>query len=422
MRPAWRALRHHSPRTTACDSSTPASSNAVKCVPPQNKPLPAEIRRCNAYLACELRSLRAVRVYLALGQGGARCAAHGARPGARALSVRARARAHARCDTLPDRFVSLQPLQHRHAPADAGNVPGGGGARLRARGPGGTARPAGSGRDGGRGRYGLSVFDHKAYIASLPKRPGVYRMYGAGQELLYVGKARSLRDRVGTYFAARNVDPKVQALVQQISAIEVTVTNSETEALLLEYNLIKAHKPRFNIVLRDDKSFPYIHLYVEHEFPRLEFYRGARSAPGRYFGPFPNAGAVRDTLNQLQKLFRIRNCGDSFFANRSRPCLQHQIGRCSGALCRTHHARGVCAGHRRGGQGARGSQRGGERGAAGAHGGGGQPARVRARRAAARPARGAQAHSGRAGGERRGPARRRRVRRSSARAASTRSA
>ncbi len=173
------------------------------------------------------------------------------------------------------------------------------------------------------------MFDHKAYIAALPKRPGVYRMYGAGQELLYVGKARSLRDRVGTYFAARNVDPKVQALVQQISAIEVTVTNSETEALLLEYNLIKAHKPRFNIVLRDDKSFPYIHLYVEHAFPRLEFYRGARSAPGRYFGPFPNAGAVRDTLNQLQKLFRIRNCGDSFFANRSRPCLQHQIGRCS---------------------------------------------------------------------------------------------
>ena len=173
------------------------------------------------------------------------------------------------------------------------------------------------------------MFDPKEFIASLPKRPGVYRMFGAGQELLYVGKARSLKDRVATYFAARNVDPKVQALVAQISAIEVTVTNSETEALLLEYNLIKAHKPRFNIVLRDDKSFPYIHLYVEHAFPRLEFYRGARNAPGRYFGPFPNAGAVRDTLSQLQKLFHIRNCSDSFFANRSRPCLQHQIGRCS---------------------------------------------------------------------------------------------
>jgi excinuclease ABC subunit C len=191
------------------------------------------------------------------------------------------------------------------------------------------------------------VFDPKAYIAALPKRPGVYRMYGAGQELLYVGKARSLRDRVGTYFAARNVDPKVQALTAQISAIEVTVTNSETEALLLEYNLIKAHKPRFNIVLRDDKSFPYIHLYVEHAFPRLEFYRGARSAPGHYFGPFPNAGAVRDTLNQLQKLFRIRNCGDSFFANRSRPCLQHQIGRCSapcvGLITREAYAQDIAA-------------------------------------------------------------------------------
>jgi excinuclease ABC subunit C len=191
------------------------------------------------------------------------------------------------------------------------------------------------------------MFDHKEYIASLPRRPGVYRMYGAEQELLYVGKARSLRDRVATYFAARNVDPKVQALVAQIDAIEVTVTNSETEALLLEYNLIKAHKPRFNIVLRDDKSFPYIHLYIEHEYPRLEFYRGSRAAPGRYFGPFPNAGAVRDTLNQLQKLFHIRNCRDSFFANRSRPCLQHQIGRCSapcvGLITREAYAEDIAA-------------------------------------------------------------------------------
>src|SRR4029079_7550635 len=151
-------------------------------------------------------------------------------------------------------------------------------------------------------------------------RPGVYRMIGAEREILYVGKAKSLKDRVSTYFAASNVNPKIQALVKKIVDIEVTVTGSETEALLLEYNLIKAHKPRFNVVLRDDKSFPYVHLYIEHEFARLEFSRGARSAPGRYFGPFPNAGAVRDTLNQLQKLFRIRNCRDSFFANRSRPC------------------------------------------------------------------------------------------------------
>jgi excinuclease ABC subunit C len=188
-------------------------------------------------------------------------------------------------------------------------------------------------------------FEHKEYIAALPRRPGVYRMFGADHELLYVGKARSLRDRVGTYFAAGNVDPKVQALVAQIAAIEVTVTNSETEALLLEYNLIKEHKPRFNIVLRDDKSFPYIHLEAQHAFPRLAFYRGARSAPGRYFGPFPSAGAVRDTLNQLQKLFRIRNCRDSFFANRSRPCLQHQIGRCSapcvGLIAREAYAQDI---------------------------------------------------------------------------------
>jgi excinuclease ABC subunit C len=174
-----------------------------------------------------------------------------------------------------------------------------------------------------------TAFDHKEYTASLPKRPGVYRMFDADGEILYFGKAKSLKDRVTTYFNPSNVVPKIQALVQQIARIEVTVTNSEAEALLLEYNLIKAHKPRFNIVLRDDKSFPYVHLEFGHDFPRLAFYRGSRSAPGRYFGPFPNAGAVRDSLNQLQKLFRIRNCRDSFFANRSRPCLQHQIGRCS---------------------------------------------------------------------------------------------
>src|SRR5215468_2557212 len=172
-------------------------------------------------------------------------------------------------------------------------------------------------------------------------------MFGTAQELLYVGKARSLKDRVSTYFAARNVDPKVQALVQQISAIEVTVTNSETEALLLEYNLIKAHKPRFNVVLRDDKSFPYIQVQDDHDFARLAFYRGSRSAPGRYFGPFPSAGAVKDTLRQLQKLFRIRNCRDSFFANRSRPCLQYQIGRCSapcvGLVTRESYAQDIDA-------------------------------------------------------------------------------
>jgi excinuclease ABC subunit C len=173
------------------------------------------------------------------------------------------------------------------------------------------------------------TFDAKEFVAALPRRPGVYRMMDAAGNPLYVGKAKNLRDRVATYFSPANVNPKVQALVHQIAEIEVTVTNSETEALLLEFNLIKAHKPRFNVVLRDDKSFPYIRLCLDHEFPRLSFYRGARNLPGRYFGPFPSAGAVKETLQQLQKLFRIRNCRDTFFANRSRPCLQHQIGRCS---------------------------------------------------------------------------------------------
>ena len=175
----------------------------------------------------------------------------------------------------------------------------------------------------------MKGFDAKEFVGSLPRRPGVYRMYNADREILYIGKAKNLKDRVGSYFAASNVNPKVQALVGLIADIEVTVANSETEALLLEYNLIKAHKPRFNVVLRDDKSFPYIQVQDTHDFPRLAFYRGSRSVPGRYFGPFPGAGAVKETLRQLQKLFRIRNCRDSFFANRSRPCLQHQIGRCS---------------------------------------------------------------------------------------------
>ncbi len=199
-------------------------------------------------------------------------------------------------------------------------------------------------------------FDPRDYIPNLPRRPGVYRMYGApgqspapesGGELLYVGKARSLRDRVGNYFLASNVDPKVQALVGHIARIEVTVTNSETEALLLEYNLIKEHKPRYNIVLRDDKSFPYVYLPAGHEYPRLVFYRGPRNLPGRYFGPFPSAGAVKETLQSVQKIFRIRNCRDSFFENRSRPCLQHQIGRCSAPcvklISREDYARDIAA-------------------------------------------------------------------------------
>jgi excinuclease ABC subunit C len=175
-------------------------------------------------------------------------------------------------------------------------------------------------------------FDGRQFAATLPRRPGVYRMYASDTAdpaaLLYVGKAASLRDRVGSYFQSGPRPPKVEVMLRQVRHIEVTVTANETEALLLEYNLIKQHKPRFNVVLRDDKSFPWIQLQP-HEFPRLSVYRGPRTGKARYFGPYPNAGAVRAALLQLQKLFRLRNCRDGFFANRTRPCLQYQIGRCS---------------------------------------------------------------------------------------------
>jgi excinuclease ABC subunit C len=174
-----------------------------------------------------------------------------------------------------------------------------------------------------------SSFDPKAYVATLPHRPGVYRMYAADGELIYVGKAARLRDRVGSYFNKGHLAPKVAAMVKRIARIEVSVANTEPEALLLESNLIKAHRPRYNIVLRDDKSFPYIVCQPGHDFPRLVFYRGPRQPGSRQFGPFPSAYIVRDVLQHLQKVFKIRNCRDSFFANRSRPCLQHQIGRCS---------------------------------------------------------------------------------------------
>ncbi|MDB6099567.1 MAG: uvrC [Gammaproteobacteria bacterium] len=190
-------------------------------------------------------------------------------------------------------------------------------------------------------------FDPKLFVDSLPGRPGVYLMLDIDGQILYVGKARNLKSRVASYFQPSNVQPKVQALIAKTVNMEVTITNSDTEALLLEYNLIKKHRPRFNVVLRDDKSFPYLHLETHHEFPRLNFYRGSRKEPGKYFGPYPSAGAVRDTLQQLQKLFRIRNCDDTYFANRSRPCLQYQIQRCTapcvGLVSKEHYARDVGA-------------------------------------------------------------------------------
>src|ERR1700732_1753175 len=190
-------------------------------------------------------------------------------------------------------------------------------------------------------------FDPKVFVDSLPGRPGVYRMLDSEGQILYVSKARNLKSRVSSYFQPSNVQPKVQALIAKTHNMEVTIANSDTEALLLEYNLIKKHRPRFNVVLRDDKSFPYLHLETKHEFPRLNFYRGSRKEPGKYFGPYPSAGAVRETLQQLQKLFRIRNCDDAYFANRSRPCLQYQIQRCTapcvGLVSPEHYARDVGA-------------------------------------------------------------------------------
>ena len=175
--------------------------------------------------------------------------------------------------------------------------------------------------------WGMTAFDPEPFLASLTTRPGVYRMVGDDGVVLYVGKARNLKARVSAYFRASGLTAKTMALVARVRDIQITVTSSETEALLLEQSLIKTSRPPYNVVLRDDKSYPYIHL-TEHPYPRLAFHRGARKA-GRYFGPFPSAAAVRDSLNILQKLFGIRPCEDGFFKNRSRPCLQYQIDRCS---------------------------------------------------------------------------------------------
>ncbi|HKJ75710.1 MAG TPA: excinuclease ABC subunit UvrC [Gammaproteobacteria bacterium] len=171
-------------------------------------------------------------------------------------------------------------------------------------------------------------FDHRSFLANLTSRPGVYRMLNGQGEVIYVGKARNLKRRVASYFRRQETHPKVRAMVGQIADIQVTVTHTETEALILENNLIKELRPRYNVLLRDDKSYPYIFL-SEDEYPRLALHRGARRRKGRYFGPYPSAGAAKESLNLLQKLFPVRQCEDSFFRNRSRPCLQYQIERCT---------------------------------------------------------------------------------------------
>ena len=172
------------------------------------------------------------------------------------------------------------------------------------------------------------MFDHKTFLKNVTNDPGVYRMFDKNDTVIYVGKAKDLKKRLSSYFRTNLSSKKTEALVAAIARIETTITTSETEALLLEHNYIKTYQPRYNVLLRDDKSYPYI-LLTKERHPRITAYRGSKKVIGEYFGPYPHAGAVRETLSLLQKLFPIRQCENSVYKNRSRPCLQYQIGRCA---------------------------------------------------------------------------------------------
>ena len=173
------------------------------------------------------------------------------------------------------------------------------------------------------------TFDYQNFLDNVGENPGVYQMHAESGDIIYVGKAKNLKKRLSSYFRKSGLPIKTQALVAQIDSINVTLTHTENEALILEHNLIKKHKPRYNVLLRDSKSYPYIRIDDSHEFPSLTFYRGERKEAGRYFGPYPSVHAIRETLKMLQKVLPVRQCDDTYFSNRSRPCLQYQIKRCT---------------------------------------------------------------------------------------------